>query len=130
MKQLFLLLTAALFFVTFNACDKADDDQKKLINSVWIAKSDNGVVFTLSFVNENTCRIMSSSNTGLYDSNILTFSYQLHSEIHSWPGHFGIFSTDDDHLTISYYGFIEGRKITLQPAKELATEYPVFQKKD
>ena len=130
MKQLLLLLTVVLYSVTFTACNNADDNHNTLTNSVWEATGDDGSVFSLSFIDESTCKIISSSNTGLYATGVLTFSYHIHSEIHSWPGSFGIFSYDEEqHLTMCYYGLIDGKKITLQPAIDGVKEYPVFQKK-
>ena len=35
----------------------------------------------------------------------------------------------EQHLTMCYYGLIDGKKTTLQPAIDGVKEYPVFQKK-
>jgi hypothetical protein len=125
MRKLTLLLVSALIAFTFSNCDKATDDSKTLPSSEWETKIGDETI-VLNFIDENVCTISSSIN-GL----LKTYAYRLSTNADSMPGHFFIYQVDKDKHwgeTI-YYGFIENKKVTLQPTAEWITEYPSFQRK-
>jgi hypothetical protein len=126
MKKLTLLLASALMVFVFSSCDKATDNSETLPNSEWETKIGDETI-VLNFINESACTFSSSIN-GL----LRTYGYRLRDAVDSRSGYFAIYQIDKDmHWGEEIYsGFIENKKIILQPTAEWITKYPSFQRRN
>jgi hypothetical protein len=95
--------------VIFSSCEKID--YNKLEGTTWEAATED-FLFTLRFVNESECTLLTARNDGTCSANLIPYVWRYASDVDSRWGLFHLYNIGEE-ADYAFPGTIENKKLFL-----------------